>query len=468
MQLRAVVAGVLLLAVGAYAGADAVDVAPGVLTLTAVPAAPTPSPRPTPVDPTRTPAGDVLPRLAASAPLPDPASLAARLRPLLAAPALGPRVSAVVSDAATGRLLLDVGSARPMVPASTVKLLTAAATLTTVGPQTRLVTRAVQGGSPQEVVLVGGGDMLLARGRGGTAAAGRAGLGDLAGQVAKALGEQGVGRVVVRFDDSLLDAARAAPGWNQADLAVGYTGRVAALGLASDRARPGRPSSTDPAATAASAFAQALTAAGVGVTGRPQRLRAAGQARVLGSVRSAPVGDVLDLALTESDNALTELLAMLTARAMGRPATFGEGARAVVDQVASLGVDVSSTRVQDASGLSRLSAVPAATLARLLTLAASGKEPRLSGMLDAIPVAGFTGTLTDRFGATRTRPAAGVVRAKTGTLTGITTLAGTVVDADGRLLVVVVMTDQVPAGGTVAARSAVDQVAAAVATCGCR
>ena len=468
MGARAVAVGVLIVAVVGYGVADALDVAPGVLTVAAVPARPTPSPRPTPSEPAHLAPGPVLRALSDQAQEPTPTGVRAALAPLLAAPALGPRVSAYVADALTGEVLSSVAAERPMVPASVTKLLTAAAVLSTVGGQARLPTRVVQGSSPDEVVLVGGGDMLLSPGAAGGEVAGRAGLDDLAAQVAARLRDDGQPEVVVRFDDTLFAGPAVAPSWAGGDVSSGYAGRVAALGLATDRARPGHPSSADPALTAAAAFAVALRRAGVRVSGTPARVVAPEQAPVLGQVESAPVGEVLGVALRESDNALAEVMGRLVAGSLGRPTTALDAPLAVLDAVQQLGVDVGSTTIRDTSGLGRGSVVPARVLGELLALAAAPDQARLRPMLEGLPVAAFTGTLADRFDTAPTRAAAGVVRAKTGTLTGVSALAGTTVDADGRLLVLVVMADRVPATGTLAARAVLDRVGARLAGCGCR
>jgi D-alanyl-D-alanine carboxypeptidase/D-alanyl-D-alanine-endopeptidase (penicillin-binding protein 4) len=76
--------------------------------------------------------------------------------------------------------------------------------------------------------------------------------------------------------------------------------------------------------------------------------------------------------------------------------------------------------------------------------------------------------LKDRYGTSTAAAAAGRVRGKTGTLTGVSSLAGAVRDASGRLLVFALDADRAPPGGNYAAEAALDRVAATLAACGCR
>jgi serine-type D-Ala-D-Ala carboxypeptidase/endopeptidase (penicillin-binding protein 4) len=451
-------------------GADLVDALPGPLTVR--PATGPVLPRPTASDPARSPLPQVLPGVSGRSPAPSSSGLAQVLDPLLGLATLGPAVSMEVFDPAAGQAVFERSAETGRQPASTTKLLTGAAVLSTVGGDSTLETKAVRGADPSEIVLVGGGDTLLGSGRSAAGTvAGRAGLASLAGQVARSLAAEPGRTYRVTFDDRLFDGPAVGPGWAAADVANGLTGRVTALGLAADRARPGAPGPAAPSAAAAAAFVRQLIRVGVTVSGTPRPARAdadAGAGRPLGSVRSAPVRDVLALALAESDNALAEVLGRLTARAMNRPPTFAGAAGAVLDQVRELGIDTDGVRIADTSGLSRGSLLPARLLVDLLVLAAGDRRPELRPLVTGLPVAGFSGTLADRFAGESARAAAGVVRAKTGTLTGVGALAGVTVNADGRLLVFAVMADQVPANGGLAARGSLDRVVAALAGCGCR
>ncbi len=168
--------------------------------------------------------------------------------------------------------------------------------------------------------------------------------------------------------------------------------------------------------------------------------------------------------LTYSDNDIAEALPWHTARATGYPASFAGGRAAVTARLERLGLPVSGAHLADGSGLDRADKVSAGLLARLLARAASPDQPALRPVLTGLPVAGFTGTLRDRYG--KEAVGRGVVRAKTGTLYGVNTLAGTVVDAYGRLLTFAFLTN----GSTdpAAAQRVLDRLASAVANCGCR
>ena len=84
----------------------------------------------------------------------------------------------------------------------------------------------------------------------------------------------------------------------------------------------------------------------------------------------------------------------------------------------------------------------------------------------ALPVAGFSGTLTERYRVPAARAAAGVVRAKTGTLTGVSALAGVVHDRSGALLAFAILADDAQA--TDDAEAALDAAVARLSACGCR
>ena len=102
----------------------------------------------------------------------------------------------------------------------------------------------------------------------------------------------------------------------------------------------------------------------------------------------------------------------------------------------------------------------------VLRLAASDDHPGLRPVLTGLPVAGFTGSLEYRFTDTAP-PARGRVRAKTGTLTGVSALAGVATDLDGTTVTFVLVADRVALVKTLAAREALDAAAAAIAGCHC-
>lgn len=128
-------------------------------------------------------------------------------------------------------------------------------------------------------------------------------------------------------------------------------------------------------------------------------------------------------------------------------------------------MSTAGVRLYDGSGLSRDGGVPAATLTSLVDVIAAGKHPELSAALPGLPVAAVDGSLLLRFRVNGATPGAGYVHPKSGTLAGVSTLAGTVLTRGGALLSFAVMADDI---GPTDARPVADRIAATLAGCGCR
>ena len=426
---------------------------------------------------------------------PTPTGLTTVLTPLTALAGFGKHLGIAVADPASPSLLYGKSATDSFAPASTNKVVTALAALAALGPEHRIATRVVGPAAvpsatastqaPETaIVLVGGGDPTLTN---QAPAAGQpftpASLDDLATQTAAALQKAGVKSVTLGYDASLYTGPPLQPTWS-----TGYTdGNVApvtALMADEGRSKPAddlSPRVLDPAAAAAAAFAARLAAHGVTVTGTPSATTAPAGDAELARVESPRLADLVEHMLTVSDNDLAEALIRQVAVADAKPASFDGGVAAVRDVLAAKtlpasatnparvgpGLDLTGYTVVDGSGLSRQDRVTPDFLVRALALAAATDHPELRPVLTGLPVAGFTGTLAenDRFTTAPASSAAGLVRAKTGSLTGVATLAGLVRDNDGQLLVFAFMADQAP--DATAARAALDKLAAGITACGC-
>ncbi|MFF4398029.1 D-alanyl-D-alanine carboxypeptidase/D-alanyl-D-alanine-endopeptidase [Streptomyces sp. NPDC001480] len=387
-----------------------------------------------------------------------PAEKAVRdlLGPLLDSSALGRVHTASVVDAATGRHLYDANADRAMTPASTTKIATAVAALSALGADHRLTTRAALLPDTGELVLVGGGDPTLTAHK---EDGGWASLRALARDTAAALKKRGVHKVTLSYDATLYAGSALHP--------IGVNDNLAPVSaLMADEGRTDDSSSgpvtrvTDPAKTAAAAFAGFLADDGIKTTS-PGPSKATSRATTLATVSSPPLSALVERMLTNSDNDIAEALARQTALATGRRPSFDGGAAAIDARLTRLGLPVTGADFHDGSGLNRDDKMTADLLTALLAKAGSPSHPELRPVLTGLPVAGFTGTLADRY----TDGAAGVVRAKTGTLTGVNTLAGTVVDRDGRLLTFAFLASDTKDPSE--AQAALDRTATALAGCGC-
>jgi len=411
-------------------------------------------------------AGSPAPEVAGSSP--GGAISDAAVRQALAAyvsdPSLGPHVDVAVGDLAGEHTVFRSGVGA-VTPASTNKLLTATAALQELGPMARFRTTVRQDG--RGIVLVGGGDPFLASTR--AAAKGlypaRATLDDLAARTATTLTGQGLHKVRVSYDASMFTGPTVDPAWPASYLSEDVVPPITALWADEGQGPDGR-YVADPAAAAAAQFAGELAAHGVTVRGTPQPASATGADKEIAAVESAPLGEIVERTLAVSDNNAAEVLAHQVGIAVQHDGSFAGGVAGVAHVLEGLGVDTTGASLYDGSGLSRRDRLSPETLLDVLRVAASSQHPKLRAVLTGLPVAGFTGSLQWRFDDA---PAAarGRVRAKTGTLTGVSGLAGIVTDLDGNRMAFVAIADRIDPPQTLAARKALDLIAAALAGCHC-
>ncbi len=393
---------------------------------------------------------------------PDAAVLAAKITSVRVKNATGSYSGSVI-DVGSGDVLFSHSSGTPRIPASTMKVLTCAAALSILGPDHRFRTSVVSPTAGQ-IVLVGGGDPYLAT----KAKAGdyvrRASIGDLARRTAAALHQRKITTVGLGYDASLFGGPEWNPLWPD-----GYgdqVSRVSALWV--NEGRGGNsvgPRSADPAKQAATDFAKALEKRGISVRSVGAE-RAPKSSDELATVSSWPLQRIVEQILMTSDNDGAEVMLRQAALGAGRPGTSANGVDIVRAQLIKLGAWHDGSTITDGSGLARQTKVPADTLATLLRLAAGNEHPELRALVTGLSVAGVEGSLRIRFFDDASLAGRGVVRAKTGTLRKVHTLAGVVRTADGSLLSFAFLINNPE--NDYAATVWLDRVTTAISRCGCR
>ncbi|MFI9405987.1 D-alanyl-D-alanine carboxypeptidase/D-alanyl-D-alanine-endopeptidase [Nocardia sp. NPDC052316] len=412
-----------------------------------------------------------------NAPAPSPAGVAAALAPIIGNPDLG-AFAGQVTDADSATVLWSGDPNRPMIPSSTAKILLTAAALLTLPADHRVTTKVVAGAAPNELVLVGGGDPTLTaepEGKGYYPNGPR--LSDLVSQIKSS----GRAADTILVDTSAYTGPSMAKGWDPIDIGDGSIAPIDPVMIDGGRLRPLVEYSPRTATPGLDAGRRLATDLGLD----PAKVRlgtAAPGAAEVASVRSAPLRDRLRDLMVYSDNVLAETVGREISVATGGEASFTGAVNAVNAALSKAGFDVSGVDMHDNSGLSVDDRIPARLLDRIVATAAkptafTAIQPSntmarpendqlattLAPLLDALPIAGATGSLTSRY-VVRDRNAAGWVRAKTGTLSVSSALVGYVLDADGRVLTFALMSNDRPPE---VSRPALDAIAGTLRNCGC-
>ncbi len=343
--------------------------------------------------------------------------------------------------AASSCLIVQAGSVpiyshdptKALLPASNLKLLTATAALDKL-PATQRFTTTVKGDKAPaggvvngNLYLVGGGDPLLRTPEYVATFHFPAQIYDNLNTLADQVRAAGVTKVTgsIVGDESRYDTQRNVATWPSRYTVSGEVGPLSALSVNDGFAgsSPGVPA-PQPAQQAAATFAALLAARGISVGGPAVKGTAPAAAPKITDFSSAPLPDVVDEVLRRSDNNGAELIT----KELGRQAspatpTTAAGVAAVQSALEADHLPTAGLHMVDGSGLDR---GDRATCQLILAALVRGGPDGLIGR--GLAVAGKTGTLVRRMVGT---PAAGRLRAKTGSLDGVAALSGFVTPAAG-------------------------------------
>lgn len=360
-------------------------------------------------------------------------------RDLAALAARAPNGGCLVVSRADGYVFARNADAM-LIPASLQKLVLAVAALEILGSDYTFRTTAlaaaapVDGVLPGDLYLVGGGDPLLSTPSFAAMLTEHGGVGTPLAELASDLVDAGLTRIeggVIAVEDRF-DAFTRVPDWPARYAEQSVSGALNAIAVNQGyRTSPGIVSTwgllphPTPALRTAAVFDDLLEARSVRIPRRPGVAGRGGDYSdhvTLASLTSAPLSDYLRYMLAESDNTVAETLMKELGAVVAGNGTTRDGALAVhdvlVDEIPLLPVP------RDGSGLSPQNRLSCSQTIGVLEIGGPDGE-----VASHLAVAGRSGTLEYRH---RGSPVADLVRAKTGSIRGVASLAGFATGSDGR------------------------------------
>ena len=301
-------------------------------------------------------------------------------------------------------------------PASTTKLFTAATALAKLGSgyqfATTLYTDTIKDTQiVGNIYLKGSADPVLQS--------------DDIVELCEALAQTGVKTIQedIVVDETYLDTVREGPGWMWDDKPL----RISALSI-----RNIEPDAkTGSRAIACGRFLKTiLTQKGIDVTGEVVSGTVPPEANRVAAHLSPPLADIIKLMNKPSDNWVAEMLfKTIGAEVKGEPGTWKKGREVITEFLGEIMGEPPAHRFVDGSGLSRYNLLNAELLTKLLVYMSHNFE-LMPEFMTSLPIAGVDGTLKNRM---QGMYAEKTLRAKTGTLSGVSALAGYTTTADGEV-----------------------------------
>ncbi len=253
------------------------------------------------------------------------------------------------------------------------------------------------------------------------------------------------GDIVV--DTTYLDTVREGPGWMWDDRQL----RISALSIRQIEPEPGTRSR---ALACGYLLKNELIEKGIEVTGDVVPGTVPLDARPVAKHLSPPLANIIKLMNKPSDNWIAELLfKTIGAEVMGEPGTWQKGRDAVNEFLEEIMGEPPAHRFVDGSGLSRYNLLNAELLTQLLVYMYQNFE-LMPEYLASLPIAGVDGTLENRMQGVYAEK---VLRAKTGTLSGVSALAGYTITADDEVFAFGILISHY-VGSAIPARDIQDQI----------
>lgn len=320
------------------------------------------------------------------------------------------QVGLYVRDLTSQRDLYRLNHRQRMRPASNQKVVTAIAALHHLSGEYPISTRMMVKGEIRDSVLwgdvcvVGGMDPLLAQGE--------------VFRMASTLREAGIDSIsgVLLLDLTMKSSEDLGWGW-----------------CWDDDMTPLRPLMVDKRDRFASEFLADLQTLGVSGLDESRIIQAPcpGDARTLCEITHT-VDQVLPRMMKKSDNYYAESIFYQLAALSGKQGAGRKEAAAYVDVlIRKVGLNPANYQIADGSGVSLYNYVSPELLVRLLEFAWNDSSIRQS-LYPSLPIAGVDGTLEKRM---RKTAAEGNIHAKTGTVTGVSSLSGYATSPEGHILV---------------------------------
>lgn len=372
----------------------------------------------------------ILGATAASAQTSDPTKA---LNTLLSSPSLNKNQTTIyIWDLEADYEVVAYREKSPIVPASVMKCVSAAELQSCLSPNSRLTTGVYADGKISDgklngnVVVVGAGDPSLGDGRHKTQP-------DFIAEIVKALKDKGVKEIAgeIIIDDNLFEGPATHPSWAQGDLSQSYGTGCHAFNFEGNAS--GKAAIKNPSNVFIRKLKDALAAAQISLKGNKLASNANNRQLLL-SYTSPTIGNLIRSCLHRSDNLYAETFLRLFGINNGTDGSFDNSAIMAMQHWDAKNYPVEGIRLVDGSGLSRDNRLTAEFLGTVLKELKDDPD-----YLTYFPLVGEEGTVRSFMKDTRLK---GRMALKTGSMNGIQSYAGYVLDEDYMPThVVVVMTN---------------------------